>query len=114
VNLARATFEKASLPSYEELAEFFGELRLAGYRLDPRQVAAAEWVVEGARRAEVKPETMRLKTLLAPVLVTSDSQQSDFYQRFEAWANRRTTPIPEASQFPKSSEELGDRKRLRI
>ena len=79
----------AALPTPGELAAFFGELRQAGYRWDPRQLSAAERLLLMAHSTEQPPDPARLKTLLAPVFVNSPAQQADFYARFEAWLARR-------------------------
>lgn len=79
----------AALPTPTELADFFGELRQAGYQLDPRQLAAAERLLLMVYAREPQTEFARLKTLLAPVFVTSPVQQADFYNRFDAWVGRR-------------------------
>jgi hypothetical protein len=72
-----------ALPTPDELTGLFRELRHAGYPLDPRQLAAAQRLLLSAHGSGAELDASRLKTLLAPVFVTSPAQQVDFYRRFE-------------------------------
>ncbi len=82
-----------AFPTPDELTSFFRELRHAGYPLDPRQLAAAQRLLLSAHGSGAQPDALRLKTLLAPVFVTSPAQQADFYRRFEAWLSRRSAGL---------------------
>ena len=82
-----------SLPTPDELTNFFRELRDAGYPLDPRQLAAAQRLLLSAHCSSAEPDASCLKTLLAPVFVTSPSQQVDFYRRFEVWLSHRSAGL---------------------
>jgi hypothetical protein len=83
-----------AFPTPDELTSFFREVRHAGYPLDPRQLAAAQWILLSVHGSSAKSDASRLKTLLAPVFVTSPSQQVDFYRRFEVWLSHHSLIAP--------------------
>jgi hypothetical protein len=104
-----------ALPTPDELTNFFRELRHAGYRLDPRQLAAAHRLLLSAYGSGAQPNASRPKTLLAPVFVTSPAQQADFYRRFEAWLSQRSAGLidpPKADPKPPIDPNSDKRWRL--
>jgi hypothetical protein len=104
-----------ALPTPDELTKFFGELRHAGYLLDPRQLAAAQRLLLWAHGNGAQPDAWRLKTLLAPVFVTSPAQQADFYRRFEAWVSQRSGGLIDPPKpDPKPPIDLNSGKRWRL
>jgi uncharacterized protein with von Willebrand factor type A (vWA) domain len=105
------------LPTPDELTSFFRELRHAGYPLDPRQLAAAQRLLLSAYGSGAQQDASRLKTLLAPVFVTSPAQQVDFYRRFEVWLSHRSAGLigpPNHSTPTASGSDIRRKRRRRL
>jgi formylglycine-generating enzyme required for sulfatase activity len=82
-----------ALPTPDELLGFFQELRAAGYRLSPSQLAAGQRVLLDLQSREPQAGLDRLRTLLTPIFAASPSQQADLYRRFAAWRGRSQEPV---------------------
>ena len=77
----------AGLPGSQELFAFVDGLQKAGYAIGAEHHAAAQKLLLAAvAEGERSLAASRFKTLLAPAIVQSRSQQEDFYHRFDAWA----------------------------
>jgi formylglycine-generating enzyme required for sulfatase activity len=74
-----------SLPTIEQLDDFLCALRLADFKIGPDQMAGAQKILLLAlAEANGGSTAARLKTMLAPIVVRTPTQQADFYRRFEA------------------------------
>jgi hypothetical protein len=87
----------AALPGADALFSFLDGLRRDGYRIDARNIAAAQCLLadanaEGADSAAAR----RIKFRLAPIIAKSASEQQDFYRRFDAWHREPATLRPRA------------------
>jgi hypothetical protein len=84
----------AVLPTIEQLDQFLCSLRLARFKIGPDQLAGAQKILLLALgEADHGLAAARLKTLLAPIVARSPTQQADFYRRFEALM-AEIAPVP--------------------
>jgi hypothetical protein len=75
----------AALPTIEQLDDFLCALRQADFKIGPDQMAGAQKILLLAlAEADGGLAARRLKTMLAPIVARSPTQQAEFYRRFEA------------------------------
>ena len=68
------------------LSDFIDELRESGYRIGVSQyIAVQDLIVALTNQGELPEEPDRLRTLLAPILCSSPTEQEDFQYRFDDW-----------------------------
>ena len=73
----------------ENLTNFIDELREVGYNIGIAQyVAAQDLILALLAKGESLNQPERFKSLLAPLLCSSPTEQDDFQQRFDQWVNR--------------------------
>jgi hypothetical protein len=74
-----------ALPTSGQLDLFLDRLRRAEFKFGPNEIAGAQKILLLAH-AEADEEGLaarRLKTMLAPIVVRTPTQQADFYRRFD-------------------------------
>jgi hypothetical protein len=68
------------------LTDFIDELRESGYRIGVSQyIAVQDLMVALANQGKLPYNPERLRTLLAPILCSSPTEQEDFQYRFDDW-----------------------------
>jgi hypothetical protein len=68
------------------LTDFIDELRESGYRIGVSQyIAVQDLMVALANQGKLPENPERLRTLLAPILCSSPTEQEDFQYRFDDW-----------------------------
>jgi acylphosphatase len=72
------------LPTSTQLDAFLDALRRADFKIDPDQIGGAQKILLLAHaEADGGLAARRLKTMLAPIVARTPTQQSDFYRRFD-------------------------------
>src|SRR5215469_14607461 len=75
----------SALPTSEQLDSFLDSLRRAQFKIGPDEIAGAQKILLLAyAEADDGLAARRLKTMLAPIVVSTPTQQGDFYRRFDA------------------------------
>ena len=73
-------------PKIARLYDFLDGLQANGFKIDPRKyMALSDLLITLIARGETL-ENLNLKTLLAPIICTSPTEQQDFYSRFDHWS----------------------------
>jgi len=68
------------------LTDFIDELRESGYRIGVSQyIAVQDLMVALANQGKLPENSERLRTLIAPILCSSPTEQEDFQYRFDDW-----------------------------
>ncbi len=89
------------------LPQLLDALRAGGFTLGAGEYAAAHrLLLRLAQRGELPDETLRLSSLLAPLLCSSPEEQKLFAHRFRIWAGSSPSPAP-------VSEEIKEIRKLR-
>jgi formylglycine-generating enzyme required for sulfatase activity len=74
-----------ALPTSGQLDLFLDSLRRAQFKIGPDEIAGAHKILLLAHaEADGGLAARRLKTMLAPIVVRTPTQQADFYRRFDA------------------------------
>jgi len=70
----------------DRLTDFIDELRELGYRIGVSQyIAVQDLIVALANQGALPENPEGLRTLLAPILCSSSTEQEDFQYRFDGW-----------------------------
>ena len=99
---------KIGAPEFERLFDFLEDLRASGYIIETRQMMALnDLLLALAANGEMFDDFGRLKTLIAPLVCSTPTEQSDFYEQFEYWSQliqveraKRFAETPESSPTP--------------
>jgi hypothetical protein len=99
--------EAIVLPTSEQLDLFFDLLRRAEFKVGPNEIAAAQKILLLAHaEADDGLAARRLKTMLAPIVVRTPTQQADFYRRFDALI-ADIAPAPADDQRMQAGRTIG-------
>ncbi|MDJ0702480.1 MAG: hypothetical protein QNJ46_04290, partial [Leptolyngbyaceae cyanobacterium MO_188.B28] len=97
----------------ELLVQFMDELRAGGYNIGVAQyIAVQDLLLMLIRQGELQ-ELRQLKRWMGPIVCSSPTEQSDFQQRFDQWADRvsqrqYTPPLTSEQQAEALSVELDE------
>jgi hypothetical protein len=95
--MAERASSTTALIEIDRLYEFLGNLQTSGYELDARHyIALSDLLMFLIARGEPLDD-LNLKTLIAPVICSTPTEQEDFYSRFDRWYRSLQPTLPDVS-----------------